>query len=302
VEILLRRERLECTSNKAAEAGTGSKAAVEEIMPSAAQLVADPFLSLLVISPSGGGKTRLAATAPKPIMIFCSDDASKLDSASDIDKTFWYENVNHSEGKKLLDEFEFAIAKARRGIEKGEYKTVIWDTVTTFAATLLNAELDATDKGNGADGRQAYQTYGRRMINCVNRFLSLKCHRVVMAHYYAQPKEIDGQLKKEGEGILPGIAGSIRSQIPGMFHDVAYLKKALESEERELCLSMKGVTGPRFVGLPGVEKVEPDLTKLLARVTAKKASVGKAPAAVVSKPAVKPSVVAKPAVATGVRR
>jgi hypothetical protein len=239
-------------------------------MPSAAQLEADPFLSLLVISPSGGGKTRLAATAPKPIMVFCSDDASKLDSAMEVDKTFWYELVNHSEGKKLLDEFELAIAKARRGIEKGEYRTVVWDTITMFSAILLNAELDATDKGNGADGRQAYQTYGRRMINCVSRFLSLKCHRVVMAHYYPQPKEIDGQLRKEGEGILPGIAGSIRAQIPGMFHDVAYLKKAVDSEERELCLSMKGVTGPRFVGLPGVEKVAPDITALLARVAAKK--------------------------------
>jgi AAA domain len=239
-------------------------------MPSAAQLEADPFLSLLVISPSGGGKTRLLGTAPKPIFVFCSDDPSKLDSATAIDKTFWYETVNHSEGAKLLAEFESALAKARRGIEAGEYRTVVWDTVTMFAATLLNAELDSTDKGNGADGRQAYQTYGRRMVNCVSRFLSLKCHRVVMAHYYEQAKEIDGQLKKTGEGILPGIAGSIRNQLPGMFHDVVYLRKHMESEERELCLSIKGVTGPRFVGLPGVEKVPADLSALVARVAAKK--------------------------------
>ena len=271
-------------------------------MPSAAQLEADPFLSLLVISPSGGGKTRLAATAPKPILIFCSDDASKLDSASEVDKTFWYENVNHSDGRKLLEEFELAIVKARRGIEKGEFRTIVWDTITMFAATLLNAELDATDKGNGADGRQAYQTYGRRMINCVSRFLSLKAHRVVMAHYYSQPKEIDGQLKKEGEGILPGIAGSIRSQIPGMFHDVAYLKKAMESEERELCLSMKGVTGPRFVGLPGVEKVEPDLSKLLARVAAKKNGKPAVKPVAIAAKAPPPRVAPKPMVSAGVRR
>jgi hypothetical protein len=276
-------------------------------MPSAAQLEADPFLSLLVIGASGSGKTRLFATAPKPIFVFCSDDASKLDSATSIDRTFWYENVNHSEGGKLLAEFESAIAKVRREIEAGKCQTAVWDTITMFAATLLNAELDATDKGNGADGRQAYQTYGRRMINCVSRFLSLKCHRVVMAHYHEQAKEIDGQLKKTGEGILPGIAGSIRNQIPGMFHDVAYLRKHLESEERELCLSIKGVTGPRFVGLPGVEKVPADLSALVSRVAAKKegkpAATAKAPPPKVPlrAPAAK-SVPPKPAVASGVRR
>ena len=237
---------------------------------SAAQLELDPFLSLLVISPSGGGKTRLTATAPKPIYVFCSDDPTKLDSATALDRTFVYDEINHSDGSKLLAQFESAIAEARRGIEAGKYKTVVWDTITMFSATLLNAELDATDKGNGPDGRQAYQTYGRRMINCVSRFLSLKCHRVVMAHYQEQSKPIDGQLKKEGEGILPGIAGTIRQTIPGMFHDVVYLKKRLESEERDLCLSLAGVYGPRFVGLPGVEKVPADLSALVSRVAAKR--------------------------------
>jgi hypothetical protein len=233
---------------------------------SAAQLEADPFLSLLVISPSGGGKTFLLGTAPKPIYVFCSDDPTKLDSAFANDKTFVYDTVNHSKGVTLLAEFETALNEARRGVSAGKYKTVVWDTLTMFAAILLNAELDATDKGNGADGRQAYQTYNRRLMNCVSRFLSLECHRVVMAHYTPPSKEIDGQLKKEGEGILPGVAGSIRSQLPGMFHDVAFLRKQMESEERELCLSIKGVTGPRFVGLPGVEKVPPDLTALVKRV------------------------------------
>ena len=233
---------------------------------SAAQLELDPFLSLLVISPSGGGKTRLTATAPKPIYVFCSDDPTKLDSATALDRTFVYDEINHSDGSKLLAQFESAIAEARRGIEAGKYKTVVWDTITMFAAILLNAELDATDKGNGADGRQAYQTYNRRLMNCTSRFLSLRCHRVVMAHYTPPSKEIDGQLKKEGEGILPGIAGSVRSQLPGMFHDVAFLRKQLESEERDLCLSIKGVTGPKFIGLPGVEKVAPDLTALVKMV------------------------------------
>lgn len=263
---------------------------------SAANLETDPFLSLIVISPSGGGKTRLMGTAPKPIYVMCSDDPSKLDSALVNDKSFTYDEVNHTDGELLLKQFETSLNHARREIDAGKIKSAVWDTLSMFSATLLNAELDASDNGKGPDGRQAYQSYGRRLVNCVSRFLSLKCHRIVMVHYYDQSKEIDGQLKKQGEGILPGIAGAPRNTIPGMFHDVVYLRKKMDSEERELALSIPGVYGPRFVGLPGVEKVPADLTALVARVANKGLpQSGKAPLRVAPKVVVpvKPAVAGK---------
>jgi AAA domain len=262
----------------------------------AADLALDPFLSLLVISPSGGGKTRLMGTAPKPIYVFCSDDPSKLDSAFVNDRTFSYDEVNHTDGSKLLMQFETAIAEARRGIEAGKYASIVWDTITMFSNALLNAELNASDDGKGADGRRAYDNYGRRMINCVSRFLSLKANRIVMAHFYEQSKEMDGQLKKHGEGILPGIAGKARQVVPGMFHDVVFLRKKADSDERELALSISGVYGPRFVGLPGVEKVPADLTALLAQVREPRSSKAAkaAPPAPAAKVPAKPALAAKP--------
>lgn len=267
---------------------------------SASQLELDPFLSLLVIGPSGSGKTRLISTAPKPVYVFCSDDESKLDSASDVDKTFFYDMVDSTDGGKLLSQFESAINEARTGIAAGKYKTVVWDTITVFSDNLVNAELNATDKGNGPDGRQAYGSFARRMLNCVGRFLSLKAHRVVLAHYYEPSKEIDGQLKKQGEGILPGIAGATREKIPGKFHDVVFLKKIAGSEERELLTRVSGVYGPRMNGLPGVSSVPADLTKLVERLAGAKKEpksplkAAPAPLRAVHKPAPKP--------AAGVRR
>src|ERR1700690_57169 len=251
----------------------------------AAQLEIAPFLSLLVIGPSGSGKTHLLGTAPKPIYILCSDDESKLDPAINTDKGFKYDLVDSTDGNKLLNQFEAAIHEARRGITAGDYKSIVWDTISTFSDYLVNAELDATDKGNGPDGRQAYGSFNRRIINCVGRFLSLKAHRIVLAHYSEPSKEIEGQAKKEGDGILPGIPGKARQQIPGKFHDVVFLKKIAGSDERELLTRVSGVYGPRMNGLPGVESVPADLSALVARLAAIRA--GKPMPA--TKPAGKPS-------------
>lgn len=249
---------------------------------SAADLENDPFLSLLVISPSGGGKTALIATAPKPVYVICSDDESKLQSASQRDKSFVYDMVDSTIGPTLLSQFEKAILQAR----SGKYATVVWDTISTFADYLVNAELEATDKGNGPDGRQAYGNFARRLVNCVSRFITIPAHRICMAHYYEPSKEIDGQLKKEGQGILPGIPGQARQKIPGMFRDVVYLKKVTgaDTEERELITRVSGVYGPRMITMPGVTSIPADLEGLVELL--KKAKTGP-----IGKPTVKPAAV-----------
>ena len=258
----------------------------------ASQLEIDPFLSLLVIAPSGAGKTFLAGTAPKPIYFIVSDDESKLDSALHNDKSFAYDLANSADGNKLIAQFEACIHEARTGVAAGKYKSVVWDTISSFADYLVNAELEATDKGNGPDGRQAYGNFNRRIVNCVGRFLSLRCHRVVMAHYFEPSKEIEGQKKKEGDGILPGIAGAARQKIPGMFHDVVFLKKISGSEDRELLTRVSGVYGPRMNGLPGVESVPADLAGLVERLSAvqdrKAPKQPSAPQKVAPKPAAAP--------------
>lgn len=241
---------------------------------SAADLASDEFLSLLVLAPPGAGKTRLAGTAPDPIYFMCSDDESKLDSALNTNRSFSYDLVNAVD-KALYQQFDTALAEARRGVEAGRYKTVVWDTLSMFAFNCCSYELESSGgAGRDENSRTAYDVYNRRLRNCIGRFLNLRCHRVAMSHDYTEGDSAPthpGQTAKTGQGIIPNVPGSIRKIIPGFFHDVVYLKLKTGSIERELLTSLKGVYGPKMNGLPGVESVPADLSALVARLAAAKA-------------------------------
>jgi hypothetical protein len=185
------------------------------------------------------GKTRLIPTCPGRSYVICSEDPSKLDSALKVSDNFVYDEVNSTEGPKLLAQLEAALTEAKRGIAAGEYQTVVWDTLSGFSTLLINAELEAAN----ADGRRAYSVHNKRLWSAMSRFLALKAHRVCMSHDYPVSGTMDGQLKKTGDGILPAVEGSIRAKIPGMFADVVYLTKKMGSEERVIHTSIAGVFG-----------------------------------------------------------
>lgn len=258
----------------------------------AADLAKSDFIRLLTLGPPGCGKTRLIATCPKPVYVICSDDETKLDSAARVSKDFVYDVANASDGSKLLTQAETCIKEAVRGVNAGEYKTVFWDTFSTFGTLLVIAELDATDDGKGPNGREAYSSFGKRMFNLVSRVTHIKAHVVFTSHDYPISPKMDGQIDKRGEGILPAIEGSIRAKLPGMFRDTCYLAKKKGSQDRELLFHIDGVWGPRSNSLPGVESLPADITEFIRRAE----SFGVSP----SKPAAggftKPTAPAKPLV------
>jgi hypothetical protein len=258
-------------------------------------------MSLLVIGPGRIGKTQLISTAIGKSYVFCSDEESKLDSAVRNKAVFAYDRVDSTDGSKLLNQFEAAIKEARRGIEADEYQTVVWDTLSMFCTLLVHAELKATENAEGdPDGRRAYSNSNRRIWSCVNRFLQLQAHRVVLSHEYEAATKMDGQLVKRGEGILPNVDGSVRNKIPAMFVDVVYMAKEAGSEERRLHCSMRGVYGPGSNTYPGFEKVPADLSlfwknrpglKALAPTNVKASTPISQPKPSPAKPATKPTMV-----------
>ena len=229
----------------------------------ASDLPSSDHLKMLVLGAPRIGKTRLLATAPKPIYVICSDDESKLDSAARVSKDFEYDPVNSTDGPRLLGQMESALKTAASGVAAGKYKTVVWDTLSSFADYLIAAELAASVKNGAENPMTAYPSFARRVHNYVGRILSLKAHVVVMCHHYRESKALDGQLAKEGEGIVPGIPGKERVKLGGMFRDVVYLEKKGATEDRQLVCSIKGVWGPGSNTLPGRESVPADLTEFL---------------------------------------
>jgi hypothetical protein len=230
-------------------------------MPLAAKdLQPSKYLKMLVLGPARIGKTRLLATAPMPAYVICSDDESKLDSATSQTTDFEYDLVNDTRGPQLLSQMEIAIRSAQAGVTAGKYKTVIWDTLSTFATYLLAAELMAA----GDNAMTAFPSYGRRLISYLGRLIAIPAHIVVLSHDAEHSKELPGQLRKQGEGIVPNIEGGVRTRIAGMFRDTVYLqKKGGGSDERILVCSIKGVWGPGSNTLPGVESVPADLSNFL---------------------------------------
>jgi hypothetical protein len=232
----------------------------------ASQLAERDRLCLLVIGPARIGKTSLISTCPGPVYVICSDDEKKLSSAAQIDPNFAYDVVNNTDGKKLLSEWEAAYLEASSGVKQNRYQTVVWDTISLFASTLIEAELAATDQGNGPNGRVAYDVFARRLLSLTGRLINLPCHLVVLSHDAKVSAEISGQIKKSGDGILPAIVGRSRDALPSLFHDVVYMAKKRGSEERVFHTSISGVFGPGCNNLPGVETIPADVGKMWERI------------------------------------
>jgi hypothetical protein len=250
------------------------------------------FTSLLVLGPAGIGKTVLLTTCPKGVYVLASDDPKKLNSAAFVDPDFSFDPVNSSDGAKLLAQFEAAYSEASRGVAEGRYKTIVWDTITSFSALLINAELNATDSGSGPDGRRAYERHGKRIYSATTRLLALKAHVVVLAHDYPVSGELDGQLKKTGDGILPAIDGSVRARIASLFQDVVYMAKVPGSEDRVFKTRIGGVYGPRSNNLPGVESIPADVGGMIDRIV--KGPGAERPKKAPSRPTDKPPILRPP--------
>lgn len=247
------------------------------------------FLSLLLIAPARTGKTWCLGTAPRPIYIIASDPPSKLDSAGKAVaklgmKDIIYDPCDASEGPTLYRQREACLREAQRGAAAGDYKTIAWDTFTSYADLALAAELRATDDGKGPDGRRAYDRFFNEIMSPLNRFLRIpNINLLVLAHDYPESGKIDGQLDKRGIGILPNIAGKSRGRIPALFRDVGYLQCKKESTQRVIKWHIDGCYGIGSNSRPGVEDSPADLTEFLSWRKDKGDSKGLAPVAPVSK-------------------
>jgi hypothetical protein len=211
-----------------------------------------PFLRLLVLGPPKIGKTRTCiVTAPGPVYVINSDDTEALPdggalapAASVPEAVFSSDVVPGTD----LQAMQKALAEAKRGAKAGEYKTVVWDTITLFASRLKDlCESHATTKGGEVDG---------------------PAHVIVTAHLYEKPAG-EG---RTGDALLPHVAGQSQSMVPARFQDVVLL--AWDKQERVFFTHLKGVYGLGSRSLPGVEKVPADIGKLLEAIQERKAALG----------------------------
>lgn len=182
----------------------------------AEEIIAD-IRRILVMGVPFSGKTTLAATAEKPILVFSTDATtdSRLAGQKDIDIIRCYDLVKDLPGSGLR-RFE-AGWKEILCAKTLKYKTVVIDTFNYFHDDKLEAFKALTPK----DTRNAYGqilTYSNRILK---QSRGLRCYFIVVTHVRLKEDETQGH-----ETYLPSVQGSVREAMAGRFDAAFYMKVA----------------------------------------------------------------------------
>ncbi len=217
-----------------------------------------PYLRLLVLGAPKCGKSQTCiSTAEGPVFVINSDDQYSLRPAARVCTFEWEMALG-----KDIQGIEKCLHEARTGVKEGRYKTIVWDTISRYSDRVQELFLNATNNAAGEpDGRRAWPQYKKHLHGVIDRLFMLKAHVIVLSHFIeASGAIIEGQVKKGGEGVLPGLAGTARTSIPAEFQDICYLEK--KGGKRFFVTSSDGVFGPGCRALQGVEQVDANIQTL----------------------------------------
>lgn len=186
---------------------------------STAQMISEQMLKVLIYGPSGAGKTSLAATAPKPLVLSAENGLLSLRPAN-IARI-------HGEGQEWVNyDVPFTLCRTMEQLREiyqwitedpgaMAFETIILDSVTDIAETVLaNAKKDAKDP------RQAYGKLADDMMLILKAFRDLTTHNVVfLAKLDKNKDEITG-----GFMFGPMMPGQqLSKQLPYLFDEVLAL-------------------------------------------------------------------------------
>ena len=163
--------------------------------------IEDNGVKCVVYGGAGVGKTRLCATAPKPIIISAE---SGLLSLKDVDCDF-------IEIKKLRD-----LDEAYRYLkDSNDYETICVDSLSEICEVVLE-EL----KPNHKDKRQAYGEMADAILPMLKRFRDIKGKHVIFTSKMINVQDED-TLKVTQELFIPGKV--LSNQIPYLVDELFYL-------------------------------------------------------------------------------
>lgn len=201
----------------------------------------------VVYGGAGVGKTRLCATAPRPIIISAE---SGLLSLADVD-------VDYIEISKLsqLDEAYRALKAS------DEYDTICLDSLSEICEVLMEEFLP-----NHKDARQAYGEMARSVVPMLRKFRDIKGKNTVFTSKLISIKDEDSGKVTE-ELFLPGKV--LSNQVPYMVDELFCLRTdrkgnpilQTQPDRTRFCKDRSGALKP--------EETEMDLTKIFERIMEK---------------------------------
>jgi hypothetical protein len=168
------------------------------------QQAAKRCIKSMVYGLAGVGKTRLCATAPKPMLISAESGTLSL-------RKLRVPYVEIHTVKDLVDVFNWA----RSSTETKSYDTFCLDSISEIADIVLIDE-----KRKNKDGRKAYYEMGEQMLALVRAFRDIQDKHVVIV---AQ----QGRIRDEATGAIingPQFPGqAVANKVPYFFDELWHM-------------------------------------------------------------------------------
>lgn len=189
--------------------------------------VGDAPIRAILYGEAGAGKTHLLRGFPKPMLVFDFDQKYEpLAGVEGIDVVSYTVNASNPNSYK---EARKQFWQDWRTAVKGEYKTLVIDSLTNLDAILIRAFL--LESGKAFDEQVTLPVYGdlkgfyQTLFNS-SRSLVDK-HFIVLAHEKFLTNDEGGII-----GVRPLVTGSTKEEIAALFRDTWYLEyKKLGSKE-----------------------------------------------------------------------
>ncbi len=215
--------------------------------------VAGNGVKVLTYSRAGVGKTKLSATAPKPIII--SAEAGLLSLQDDKVDIIEVESV-----EDIMEAYIFLTES--KDAEK--YETICLDSLTEIAEVMIT-EYKSQEK----DARQAYGRLNDDMSSFIRSFRDLKGK-----HVYFTAKE--QRIVDDATGIttyMPGMPGKTLLNGLSFFFDEVFAMQIGRLEDGTKYRYLQTAPTPRYEAKDRSgrldEKEEPNLTKIFAKIESK---------------------------------
>lgn len=231
----------------------------------ASELSKNPLMRVLLIGPWKLGKTTVAiTTSPAPVRVVLCEDDSALYPAMQVTDKFTVSTAR-TLAKGAFAEMQNVLLEAKNDAKAGKIKTLVVDPFSEFAHHLLEEAFVNNKTGSGSeDGRTAYGELGRRLDHVLDFMLSIPCHLIVICHHAQVSGEMDGQVKKSGEGVVPLIPGGMRTRIGGKFSDVLWFDiDPKDHGKRVFVTGPRGAYGPGCRHVHGTRTLPADFTAFL---------------------------------------